>query len=345
MVLEVISIDYKNIFREKIFKNEERVVVWKLFEPEYETRKLLDVLIDGIFYTAKMRLGDIDRLVGIERSGVPIVALMAYFYKKNFSILRTIPKLAERPTICKGEKIALIDDASYTGRTFYRAMNLVNRKKTKNIALSVLKIANNSRGIKNDREIKIESFFEYRTSEEKLEQIGEAVDKSSRIDRLGKGKNLKKVILTSCLSLEKQFWTTWGLFTSDIFPQVCKEFLQKSKEIEGEFGIIANSVYGLPFATILSYKLKKPLYLFSRFPYKLEIDFEPELKSMNDFIMIDDVVDTGTMMEYSGERLHEHGKNILKRFVVLNMQSDRKNTSDIFSIVTDKDIEAWPNII
>lgn len=320
---------FKDMLQKNISSNKKPFAIWDLFDPNPKVREELDVVVDGIFLKCQQQLGDFDRLIAIERSGIPIAALIAYFYRKDFSILRTIPKLVVRPEPIQGEKVALIDDISYTGWTFLRAKKLMDEKKVKSKAFSIF----NERDIHKD--IKLESLFG--SGYESYRKI-KNMDKKGRIHGLAEKIDLKETILAKCVLKDKEFWVTWELFSSDIFPQICMEFLQKTKEIEGKFGIIANSVYGLPFASVLSYELKKPLYLFSRLPHKLEIDFEPKLRPMNDFILVDDVVDTGTMIIDCNKLLQEKGKNILKCFAILNLNSKGKNTSNIDSIVTEEDI-------
>ncbi len=122
---------------------------------------------------------------------------------------------------------------------------------------------------------------------------------------------LKTTIKNYCT--KNDYWFSEYAYCKGLFRPICDRFIEliKEKGIQDRCLIISTSTFGLPFASVVSYKLQRPLYLFSRRP-NLMLDFNLE-KSLKEYFkkgftsiaFIDDVFSSGVTEIVAEERLNE----------------------------------------
>lgn len=103
----------------------------------------------------------------------------------------------------------------------------------------------------------------------------------------------------------------------EIFDRITDEYVKTIKTL-GEFDRIAGvATAGVPIATLVAYKMKKPLIYIrkERKTHGTEVEVEGELKAGDKVILVDDVATTGESIVRAAHSIRERG-GILNHAVV-----------------------------
>ncbi|MCK4796798.1 MAG: phosphoribosyltransferase [Spirochaetes bacterium] len=309
--------------------------VYSLFDSKnYENKDYLDILIDNVYHY--IQNNDCNYIVAIERGGIPIASLVAYKFKIQCHILRTVPLLKVFPKLPSNSKIILFDDIVITGATINQAKKYLEEEYLPEKLISLSLVGKNGNAKSNKKLIdikdsrKISHNLKYFNSEDCLE--------------IERDINLRDLLKKRCIIDAK--WHTEYTYTQDIFHRICDWFYEEIEKIDDDFVIIATSIYGLPYASVLSYKLKKPLFLFSR-----RSDYKHDFRTMSlenlenkidyglrNVVLIDDIFDTGITNRLIIDRLEKLkiDKSNIKSYVVANFSNDEEPISCLNKKMIDK---------
>lgn len=310
--------------------------VYSLFDPNnYKDETYLETIIDNIYYN--MYNMDCNLIVGIERGGIPLASLVAYRFNIPCHILRTVPLLKVLPKLPFKNKIALFDDTSITGSTKNQATKYIKETYSPEILVSLCLVGENEySGI--DRNFI--SMIDSNKIKFKLKNF-----KKSKDQELENEKNidLKELLIKRCINGSKKYWHSESTYNQGVFNKVCDwfykeiyDYINKNGKSNQEFVIIATSIYGLPYASVASYKLKKPLFLFSRRSnYKHDFrlmsleNLQNKIYSgLQNVILVDDIYESGITNQLIRNKLITLGikEENIKSFVVANFSDKNINT-------------------
>lgn len=318
--------EFRNLLLNCWNKNYQQCDVYNLFDPEIcKDVQYIDLIVNNIY--KYIYDNDCNYIVGIERGGIPLASLVAYKFNIPCHLFRTVPQLKVLPRLPSGERIVILDDVAITGTTIKQARKHIEETYTPK-GLITISLIQEKRGI----ELNKGFIFIPEPKNHKPDKVSFQDLKNINVDtsRFDNNVDLIDLLKKRCISESKEYWCSEFTYTKDVFYRVCDWFIEKiNEEFNEEFAIIATSIYGLPFASVTSYQLRKPLFLYSR-RSNFKHDFRPisleRLTSKIDnglksIALIDDIYKTGTTNKLIIEKLNNLGidGNKIKSFVVANL--------------------------
>jgi len=322
---EVIRIELERI---KLFNK--KFDVFKLFN---EPNDLLAVIVSNIYYF--LRKKKYTNVIGVERSGIPLASLVAYEFDMPLHILRTVPELKLLPNKVLNNKAVIIDDISISGTNLNLAKNHLKKNGIKSLKTLVLVKDKNSKTGDNFFINKNGNDYSFKTKFRNFKPLKDLPSLNNE---------LKPTIKNYCV--KNGYWYSEYAYCNGIFHSICDEFISliEKKQIKDRCLIISTSTFGLPFASVLSYKLKRPLYLFSRRP-NLLLDFNQKeslrenlKKGFTSIAIVDDVFNSGISEEVAENKLKEIAKDIkldIHKFVIVFL-GDNENKPDNLNYIIEK---------
>jgi len=343
------NLEYKNrkkFVEDAIIKSE---LDNKLFDKQFDIFKFFDNPNPQNFLTplilniyAFLKKENCFSIIGIERSGIPIASLVAYEFDIPLHILRTVPEIKLLPNKVIKNKAVIIDDISITGKNLEQSKIKLNEIGVKSLKTLVT--------VKDKYGKNVDKFF--------IEKNGNNYKyKNKFIDfnlinlRPSLHQDLKTTIKNYCT--KKGYWFSEYAYCKGIFHSICDQFIKliEDRGIQNRCLIISTSTFGLPFASVVSYKLQRPLYLFSRRP-NLMLDFNRK-ESLKEYFengftsiaFIDDVFSSGVTEDVAEKKLKEIAKDInkdinleIKRFVLVFLADESKKSDDIAYIIDKNEL-------
>lgn len=304
--------------------------VFKLFN---EPNDFLSVIISNMYYY--LRDKKYTNVIGVERSGIPFASLVAYEFDMPLHILRTVPELKLLPNKVANNKAVIIDDISISGTNLKLAKKHLKKHGMKSLKTLVLVKGKNSNNVD-------KSFLNMKGNDYSFKTKFRNFKPVKNLPSLND--ELKPTIKNYCV--KNGYWYSEYAYCNGIFHSICDEFINliEKKQIEDKCLIVSTSTFGLPFASVLSYKLKRPLYLFSRRP-NLILDFnqienlrENLEKGFTSIAIIDDVFNSGITEDVAECKLKEIAKDIeldIHRFVIVHL-GDNDNKPDNLNYIIEK---------
>ena len=310
-----------------------------VFELFNKPNNLLESLIYNIYFFLKQN--KCPNIIGIERSGIPLASLVAYEFNLPLHILRTVPQVKLLPSKVATDEALLLDDIAITGTNFIIAKNYLSKeiklKKIKTLVVAKENIANN-----------VDEYF-FGKNDNKYEIYTRIKNFDPINIEASKNYDIKNELKNYCTN--KGFWYSEYAYNKRIFRSVCNEFIKRieANQIQSNCLIISTSIFGLPFASVVSHKLKRPLYLFSRRPNpNLSLSFNQEKslkenlnKGYTSIAFIDDVYSSGTTSKLAEEKLKNMSNKIdIHRFVMayLGNEEEYKKLNNFECILTKTEL-------
>jgi orotate phosphoribosyltransferase-like protein len=337
-----LNLTKKGTFKEKFIIDELKKT--ELFIEPFNIFKLFNIsneLVDPLIYNIYdfLKQNEYSDIIGVERSGVPLASVIAYRFNRSLHILRTVPALKLLPYDISMKKAAILDDIAVTGTNLKIAKKYLNEIGVRSLKTIVIS--------KDDTVNNIDKFlFERKSSGNNLTpkhkfKILEPENIQSSLKY-----ELKTLLKKYCTS--NGYWYSEYAYCKGIFRPVCDEFVRRieDKQIEEKYLIVSTSIFGLPFASVVSYILKRPLYLFSRRP-NLILDFNQKIslkdyleKGFTRIVFVDDVFSSGTTEEVAEQRLMQISKNIkIDKFVLAYLGENNRKPDNLEYIVNKSDLK------
>ena len=127
---KVVSTDKKFLYKQFLLHlwdtKFQKIDINNLFDFDNEGEENLERIIDSIYYYISNN--NCDHIVGIEKSGVPIVSLIAYEFNFPFHILRTNPLYKVMPKLPQKGKVVLFDNIAISETTIKPTFPTLNHK-------------------------------------------------------------------------------------------------------------------------------------------------------------------------------------------------------------------------